>query len=285
MSVRASSRVWAASKRVGTELLMLLAIADFADDEGNAFPSVATLAKKCRTTPRHANRLLAELRNSGELEIRLNAGEHGQNRYRIVFAAMESTPQTPDTHVTPDSPVSPDLQVSPDLRAIPTPTSPTPDAGVPKPLTPTSVKPSLNRQEPLERAPTSPKHSKTRKPSKAAMPEDFCVSDEVKVWAAKKKFGRLDDHLEAFKLKVAANAYTYADWDAAFKTAIRDDWAKLRTTGTHMVSHGATVAGNPQYEETQARLAAEARRVIATREEVTQRRLEREAQKTERSAA
>jgi hypothetical protein len=34
-----------------------------------------------------------------------------------------------------------------------------------------------------------------------------------------------------FAAKCAANGYTYADWDAAFKEAIRGDWAKLRSDG------------------------------------------------------
>ena len=148
MSVRALSRVWDASTHGGTELLMLLAIADFADDDGRAYPAVAKLAKKCRTTPRHANRLLAALRDSGELEIRLNAGEHGQNRYRILFAAIESAQRTPDAHVTPDP------------RVTLTPASATPDVDVPKPLTCASDKPSLNRQDPSGTSLSRPTTSK-----------------------------------------------------------------------------------------------------------------------------
>ncbi len=130
---------------------MLLAIADFADDDGRAYPAVAKLAKKCRTTPRHANRLLAALRDSGELEIRLNAGEFGQNRYRILFAGLGKSKATPDVNVTPDK------RVTPDSAVILTAASATPDVDVPKPLTATSDKPSLNRQEPSGR----------RKPAKA----------------------------------------------------------------------------------------------------------------------
>jgi len=47
------ARVWAETKQSGPHLLMLLAIADFADDNGNAYPSVNTLAKKCRIEPRN----------------------------------------------------------------------------------------------------------------------------------------------------------------------------------------------------------------------------------------
>lgn len=85
MSVRTMSRVWELSQHSGTGLLMLLAIADFSDDEGRAYPSVSTLAKKCRMQPRNAQTLLAELRGSGELEVRINAGPKGCNQYRVVL--------------------------------------------------------------------------------------------------------------------------------------------------------------------------------------------------------
>jgi hypothetical protein len=68
MSVRTMARVWEHSQQTGTHLLMMLAIADFADDDGRAYPSVNTLAKKCRMKPRNANVILAALRASGELK-------------------------------------------------------------------------------------------------------------------------------------------------------------------------------------------------------------------------
>ena len=67
------------------------------------------------------------------------------------------------------------------------------------------------------------------KTQKTSIPENFEISDSVRVWAESKNFGDLEQHLEYFVSKAAANGYKYADWDAAFKTAIRDDWAKLRT--------------------------------------------------------
>ncbi|MDT7514680.1 helix-turn-helix domain-containing protein [Rhodoferax mekongensis] len=77
------ARVWECSRHGGTELLALLALADFADDEGMAFPSVGTLARKCRLQPRRMNYILASLQESGELEIRANKGRLGTNLYRI----------------------------------------------------------------------------------------------------------------------------------------------------------------------------------------------------------
>ncbi len=87
MSVRTMARVWDLSQHAGTDLLTLLAIADFADDEGNAYPSVGTLATKCRMKPRRMHYILKILRGSGELEVKTGGGPRGTNRYRITVQA------------------------------------------------------------------------------------------------------------------------------------------------------------------------------------------------------
>lgn len=73
--------------------------------------------------------------------------------------------------------------------------------------------------------------TKARKSVKTGLPEDFAVSDRVRAWAAEKGFGQLDKHLESFVSKCKAKGYSYVDWDEAFMSAIRDDWAKLRVGG------------------------------------------------------
>jgi Helix-turn-helix domain len=148
------SRVWEHSTHSGSELLMLLAISDFADDDGRAYPSVQTLATKCRMSARNANHLLARLRDSGELEIRLGQGPRGTNAYRVRFGPDGAKPLKPasppeglfthEAHVTPEGPVT--------LK----PVAPTPEAGSSNPLKPASPKPSLNHQEPSQEAATPP---------------------------------------------------------------------------------------------------------------------------------
>lgn len=66
-----------------------------------------------------------------------------------------------------------------------------------------------------------------RAPAKHPLPEDFGISDRVRTWAAEKGHDRLDQHLESFRAKAQAKGYAYADWDAAFMEAIRENWAKL----------------------------------------------------------
>jgi len=88
MSVRAITQVLDKSAHGGTELLMLIILADYSDDEGNSYPSVASLARKCRLKPRRANYILKALTDSGELRILKNEGPKGTNRYRLIFSAM-----------------------------------------------------------------------------------------------------------------------------------------------------------------------------------------------------
>ena len=149
MSVRSLSRVWEHSRHGGTELLMLLAIADFADDDGRAYPAVATLATKCRMTARNANLLLAKLRTSGELEVSNGTGPRGTNTYRLRIAADTLTLASPRKPASPLKPVSaPEAHFTPEADFTLTQASATHEGDFPLPLKPASTKPSLNRQEP-----------------------------------------------------------------------------------------------------------------------------------------
>ena len=70
MSVKAISAVWDYSAASGNALLLLLAIADSADHDGtNAWPSVATLAKKTRLSDRTVQRRVRDLVTLGELAV------------------------------------------------------------------------------------------------------------------------------------------------------------------------------------------------------------------------
>lgn len=85
MSIRVMSHVWEHSDaRLGARLV-LLAIADFANDTGMAWPSVETLAAKSRISPRQVQRILRQLVDSGDLILHQNAGPHGCHLYQVVL--------------------------------------------------------------------------------------------------------------------------------------------------------------------------------------------------------
>jgi hypothetical protein len=212
------ARVWAESQHSGTHLLMLLAIADFADDHGRAYPAVSTLAEKCRMQPRNANVILAALRASGELNVKLGQGPRGTNLYRINLqaegvqrlAGVQEHAGVQGLASTPAKACSPPCKGLPETPA--------------KAYSQTINEPSVNHHEPKrERAKRA-----SRSPVKRSLPDDFAISPGVEAWAAEKGFGDLASHLEAFKEKARANGYQYADWDSAFMGAIRNDWAGLR---------------------------------------------------------
>jgi uncharacterized protein YdaU (DUF1376 family) len=79
---------------------------------------------------------------------------------------------------------------------------------------------------------TSTPEKTKKKTVKTSIPGNFSISDAIRSWYEKQGYKEnIDAHLVAFIDKAIAKNYTYADWDAAFRTAIRDDWAKLRVNG------------------------------------------------------
>ncbi len=67
MSIDAISRVWEHSAQKGSGLLMMLALADYANDFNIAYPSELTLAAKTRLSERQTQRLTDALLLSGEI--------------------------------------------------------------------------------------------------------------------------------------------------------------------------------------------------------------------------
>lgn len=91
-------------------------------------------------------------------------------------------------------------------------------------------KPLTINQEPLkEQKQSAPDGDPPKKPKsrKTPIPENFSISDRVSAWATAKGHNRLEERLEHFVSRCKMAGYQYVDWDEAFMTAIRDDWAKL----------------------------------------------------------
>jgi helix-turn-helix protein len=94
MSVYVSTWVWKYSRSEGNDRLVLLAIADAADEDGtNAWPAVGTLATKTRLSERTIQRCVKALAEMGELRVERNqGGRPGQrsdrrpNLYTVLMA-------------------------------------------------------------------------------------------------------------------------------------------------------------------------------------------------------
>lgn len=132
MSIRVVSAVWEQSRAKGSGLLLLLAIADFAHDDGTgAYPSNETLAAKIRMSPRQVRNLVGALESLGELAVQRDPG--GVNRY-TVLVGRQSFPGCAATEIAG----VPRQFLPENERKLP----PTPAIAI-------ASDPSANRQDPL----------------------------------------------------------------------------------------------------------------------------------------
>jgi len=105
MSIAASNAVWQRSGADGLRLLLMLALADEVRGESvdTCWPSVNTIARKIRRTPRQVRRLIRELVDAGELachegagRVKTRTGVKVTNRYRLCPGGEAIIPRTPD---------------------------------------------------------------------------------------------------------------------------------------------------------------------------------------------
>jgi len=223
MSVRTMAKVWESSQHRGNDLLMLLAIADFADDDGKAYPSVSTLAEKCRMQARGANKVLATLRASGELEIRHNEGPKGTNLYRVVLDAYTLSKRTPPVQMdTLSKRTAPPVQMDP------------------LPLSHGTDEPSVNHQEPSGDAQALSSVARKSKKGEITLAQflenckatgEQSIPADDPVWDYAQKVGITGEMIAVawveFKAAYLTASKRYRDWRQTFRNAVRGNWYKL----------------------------------------------------------
>ena len=92
MSIKVMSRVWDRSKFRGTDLLCLLALADWADDDGYSWHNIDNLADKIRVTRRQTIKILNKLSTDMELVVHRNVAWKGANLYWVAVGVNSWTP-------------------------------------------------------------------------------------------------------------------------------------------------------------------------------------------------
>ena len=89
MSVKVSKYVWEHSRHRGTTKLLLLALADFANDSGICWPSASTLSEYIGETERHTRALLKKLVEDGDLIIAPGGGRGNTTKYGVAVGMNE----------------------------------------------------------------------------------------------------------------------------------------------------------------------------------------------------
>lgn len=83
MSILISSKVWESGPEKQSQLLVMLALADFANDAGVCWPSMETLALKVRMTERGTRKIVGTLKADGWISVKIGGGRHGCNEYTL----------------------------------------------------------------------------------------------------------------------------------------------------------------------------------------------------------
>ena len=102
--------MWEHAPVSGNELLILLAIADHASDDGSdAWPSIETLAKKCRLSERTVQRSIKSLAQRGQIRVGWQQGgpaylgpRQRPNVYTVLMRGDNLSPHA-DAGVTNDA--------------------------------------------------------------------------------------------------------------------------------------------------------------------------------------
>jgi hypothetical protein len=145
------TEVWAKAPFKRSDLLILLALADSANDEGVCWPSIATLAKRGRINRRNTYAALGKLEEAGWLERTSREGR--STIYTVIIGPEETTQSDPESvahdtqgasSMSPTTGVVHDTPVPEDTGGV----SPTTGGGV--------AGDTQNRKEPSSEPPPPP---------------------------------------------------------------------------------------------------------------------------------
>lgn len=92
MSVRIMSVAWTIPLPTTSAKLLLLALADNADDTGKCWPSVKLLAEKCGLSTRAVRGLLADLERLHHIRVERRFRDDGSQASNLYFILTSSTP-------------------------------------------------------------------------------------------------------------------------------------------------------------------------------------------------
>lgn len=94
MSVKVMSAVWEREDLDASERLVLLSLADHADDDGVCYPSIARLCKRTSLAERTVQGTVKRLTQRGLLVVEYGGGRNGTNRFTVrANPAADAPPQ------------------------------------------------------------------------------------------------------------------------------------------------------------------------------------------------
>jgi len=189
VSLEAMTAVFARTDLPPYERLVMLALADRADDELTCFPSIADICQRTGMAERGVQNVLNRLEQTGFLVIRRGGGRHTRNGYILLIGHENPARHAPIAEDKPRTrnPVS--------HAETPHPVQETPH-GITLNPAPGAHEPSLTLIEPrIEDTPSIPLNQNPE--PKARLPADWALSDEGWAYARSKQIPDEDIRDEA----------------------------------------------------------------------------------------
>lgn len=219
MSIKIMSQVWECYPGGGSELLAMLALADWSDDNGKCYPAISSIAKKTRLSRSQAQRVVHQLIDGGFLVVTANAlgGSPAQTRhYRIVLERL-----TGSTHATGSIDATGRTHAQEGSH-------PCANRGSTH-ATQTVIEPSITVRYISRRKKSAITLKQFLEACKANSEKTIPENDPVFEYA---DTVGIDQEMIAvcwqeFKAAYLPGKKTYADWRAHFRNAVRRNWYKL----------------------------------------------------------
>jgi len=89
MSIKVMTWYWDNSEQDGHKLLLLLALSDWSDNEGQCYPSTRGLAQRIRRDRRSVQRAIKELEKAGEILIHQGMGKGPEGQRSSLFSLLK----------------------------------------------------------------------------------------------------------------------------------------------------------------------------------------------------
>ena len=229
MSVKYIQKVWDTSPYKAEKLLVLLALADWSNDDGYCWPSIDKIARKARITERGAFKIMAEFKEDKTiLLIEQGGGRSKNNIYRLNpenWSAQEINPEseTLNENANPE-PYSVNTEINPEPENT-------------KTLNETAHA-SINKNRHDNRHVESTQ-TRSRKKSTTPVPDTFIVTEDLTSWANEKGIcADLQTETDNFLDYHKARDSRFVDWTAAWRTWMRNTKKYNSVNGTNGTRQG-----------------------------------------------
>lgn len=202
MSIQLMTQVWQDATLTGNTRMVLLALADSANDEGTCWPLIDTIARKVNCSRSTVESALANLERQGYLER--NHRRNSSTIYRVLIPTPENrgSPENYGDHPRESGVLTPENRTQNRKGTVREPSGGAyaPDGGLWPP--------------PPEQSPPAKKQA--RRKQRHHLPDDWVPKDQH-VEKARTLGVDLEEEAEKFRNYWQAQGKPMADWDATFR--------------------------------------------------------------------